>query len=195
MGYLKDRFINMTNPDTILMLTNVVFFTIVQTLFFVLIAAKQYDKILEDKVNFFNEFDKNLKVENKFVNVLHRIFKKKYQEKAKEQIKGRTKFNTKRIFTFVTPFTGAVILILIVFIIRLFKNNSEWQNYHTFILFTIAGAFTTELIYFFFIVQRYIVLGDSEMLYKIYYAIKNGFRGIKNGNCYSPRVPTDVSTL
>ena len=46
--------------DLIPVLSNVIFFVIVQTLFFKYVASKQYEDVLENKLDFFKILSKNL---------------------------------------------------------------------------------------------------------------------------------------
>jgi len=181
--------------NIILMLTNIIFFMIVQTLFFIFIAAKQYDVILKEKIDFLNVFNDNLE-EYKFINIIKTIIGNRYDKIAKTQEQQRTKTNMKLFIKYILPFMAVIFSILIIYVILIIrnKNNSnDWKPYHYFILGTILFAFSTELLYFFFIVKRYVVFGDSEMLYKVFYAIKQSFRNINNGGCKWPNVKEDVN--
>jgi hypothetical protein len=178
--------------NIILMLTNIIFFMIVQTLFFIFIAAKQYDVILKEKINFVNEFNDNLE-DYKFINIIKTIIGGKYNTLASNQENNRNSKNIKSFIKFILPFILIIFTILCIYVFLIITSDkNDWKPYHYFILGTILFAFSTELFYFFFIVKRYVMVGDSEMLYKIFYTIKQSFKNINNGNCSWPNIKENV---
>ena len=155
--------------NMILTFSNIIFFIVVQTLFFYFIASTQFNTVLGDKVGIFNEYmsrNKPLKEQ------LRQFFaSKEYQnikngaEQEKEQ---REEYNINLMKTWILPPLGISTTILLLFILKLFIYGEPWSDVDTVGLFLVVTAYSTEIMFFLGIVQQYKFYGDIQIFDKLY---------------------------
>lgn len=149
--------------DWIIIITNVTFFMVVQTLFFKFVASEQYVNVLKSKIHMVKTYlskDKEAKEE------LMR-FKQDYinanKEKALEQKALRDKVNVGLTRTYAYNLIALAVIALIG-IVLFIKSNIPWNRVYTLSLFLVLLGYTTELFFFFFIVQKYEFIGDQYII-------------------------------
>lgn len=141
---------------------NVLFFMIVQTGFFYYIASNQYQNVLESKLKLL----KLLKEKNKSVEKKINEFKSDSQNLkivAEEQKISRKKTNIELTKNFCGKSIGAG-LILLSFVLLLTNSQRPWGHSDTINLLLIVFGYTTEILFFFFIVRKYQFVGDQYMI-------------------------------
>jgi len=149
--------------EWIIILTNVIFFMIVQTLFFRFVASKQYENVLENKLDMVKDFVKRNPKMRDNLKITKSENKKKLDPIAKKQLKEREKLNLELTLLY----CGIPILIATVFILYVFfvmKKTREWSTVDSLGIFYIMFAFSTELLFFFFIVKKYEFVGDQYIV-------------------------------
>jgi lipopolysaccharide export LptBFGC system permease protein LptF len=151
--------------DWIIILSNVIFFMVVQTLFFRYVASKQYESVLKNKLSLVQKLsdkDESLKeVLTKFkVEYLAENNEKIGIQKRNREL-ANNQLETRYSWVYVAY---AVIALLIVFTF----TNQRWQPVHSLGLIMVVFAYITELYFFFFIVQKYEFVGDHYLYSKIY---------------------------
>ena len=152
---------------------NTGFFMVVQTLFFYYIASKQVDNIIISKVNVLNtymKFDNDVKT--KTCDYLKSDKYKTEIEQANFRESKRNKLNKILIFKELKYFyIGVAILIFAAIIFSVILKQKPFD------LLTLAvlGAFTTELLFFFGMVQNYQFIGDLEIVNTLYNNIKKRY--------------------
>ena len=170
----------LSNSNLILMFVNILFFIVVQILFFKYIASLQFNKIISDKVNIINETIKwNWIIKTFFSNLLKSDYYSNIKQKWDEMEKTREQKNNDLILSKMAIIIIPIILIIIFFIYRLNRtelSKSKWNSVEWVMLLLILFAYSTELLFFFFIVKQYEFVGDHSLFYMIY---KN-IRKIKN---------------
>jgi hypothetical protein len=152
--------------DWLIILMNVLFFIIIQTLFFRYIASKQYDNVLVSKldiIKLFLEKNKNLQIlmDNRIDS---------YIEKNKETVSKQRKaryLENKRLesiycWDFVKMFGLVFYLVLI-----MGASRREWTGVHTLGTIIILLSYSTELMFFFGIVKQYEFVGDHYIYSKL----------------------------
>ena len=177
---------NLTPPVIFITFLNIGFFMIVQIAFFYIIASKQIDVIIESKADILSNYTKqshDAKTSvDKYLN--SKEFKDK-ENKARQQKLERLRLNRKIIWIKLKTFlltVGIIIMISLLFIILFsFKRVQTKLNISkerassltlslsdkVLILF-VLGAFSTELLFFFGMVNRYEFVGDIEIINSIY---------------------------
>ena len=173
-------------PLILITFLNVAFFMIVQILFYYFIVSKQIDEIVISKVGIINTYIKY----SKFVNNKIKEFKNSNDYKIKEkqaentEIK-RLSINRNIIWMKLKNFLIIVLSIIIFCIIILtifsfsyiqkkFNLNSKEASKITLslsdkiLILFVLGAFTTELLFFFGMVNRYEFVGDHEISSVLY---------------------------
>lgn len=157
-------------PNLIITSSNMFTFMTVQILFFYFIATKLFPKLILSKVsaiNKYNQYDVNTKK-------IFMDFKKTNQFKrlkriTDNQIELRNYLNIQLIMNKLIPIVLVILFFILINIIRLqLDNNQHFEFVDWVLLFLVIFAFTTELIYFFFIVEQYYFVGDIELIKKFY---------------------------
>ena len=105
----------MNGKNLIVVFCNVIFFIVVQTLFFKFIASKQFNVVLADKVGIINELAKHDPFTSKQINkYLKSKAAKELEKKAKVQSEMREIKNRELIKKWIgPPLAGALILLLL----------------------------------------------------------------------------------
>lgn len=155
--------------NMVVMFSNILFFIVVQTLFFKYVASKQFEIVLEDKVNILNEYLKYDKEQKEKIKIY--MEKKETIElikKGNEQKEKREKLNNNVIIRWIAiPF----IIVLIIFIAsigRLKIQGKYWTKIHTGLLLLVVTAYLTELFIYFGIIKQYQFYGDQKIYSTLY---------------------------
>jgi len=156
-----------TKYDWIVIISNVLFFMVVQTMFFIFIASKQYETVLADKMDLISRFvNKNAGSKQKM-----KDFKDAYllsnSKKAEEQHTVRMQENKKYINKYCLLPIGAAIIALI-YVIYKVNAASPWSSTDSLNLALVLLAYTTELYFFFFVVRKFEFVGDHYIIANIF---------------------------
>ena len=161
--------------NMIIVVSNIIFFIIVQTIFFNTIASKQFNNVLEKKVDIINEY-LNLNPEFKkiFSNYKKSDEYKETVEIASKQDKETNKYNTDLTLKRILPVLIFFVLVLIIFIFLLKKSNMQWTDNDWAGISLVVFAYSTEILFYLIVVTQYNFYTDSKMYYKIFNSlIKN----------------------
>lgn len=157
-------------PNLIITLSNMLTFMVVQIIFFYFIATKLFSKLIVSKTSAlkkYNEYDSNTRK-------IFQDYKNSEEFKRIERIKNnqnelRSYLNIQLIMNKLIPLVLTVLIIILISIIILQSTNKQHFDFVDLVLlFLVLFAFTTELIYFFFIVEQYYFVGDIELIKKFY---------------------------
>jgi len=150
--------------NMVIIFSNILFFIVVQTLFFKYIASKQFEIVLKDKINIFNTYLKyDSEQKEKIKKYLEKDETKQMLEKGKLQENERNKLNNKLIIKWIgIPFI-VTLIIFIASVGRLKLQNKYWTKIHTGLLLLVVTAYLTELFVYFAIVRQYKFYGDHEL--------------------------------
>jgi len=159
---------NITNPAGISnTCANIVCFIVFQCIFFYFVASKQYDSLVLEKATFIETFLKNSPVAGR---IMCTQMKKSADDmkniidvKAKERKEKNIKSLKSTAALFVIP--AAIIALLSA---GYAINKNKWTRSHTLALILIAGCFTTEFIIYIAVFRTHVILGDYELLLKIF---------------------------
>lgn len=167
-----------TPPNMIITFANIIFFIVVQTLFFKFVASKQFNNVLGNKVGIFNTYVKyNPQFKAAVEEFLGSDQVKAIEEAAKTQEKERNAANNDLIKSWIGIPLVVAVVILLIFIWLLFKQSTDsgnaWSSIDTAILTLVVGAYATELMFFFGIVRRYEFYGDQQIYSRLYDGIHN----------------------
>ena len=161
-----------TKYDWIVIFSNVIFFMVVQSLFFIAIASKQYENVLANKMDFVSRFVSKSSMSKQKLKDLKDTFLQQNIGIAEGQHKQRMQENKKYIKKFcVYPIMAAVAVLLC--IIYYFKTDLPWTSIDSLNLTLVMLAYATELYFFFFIVRKFEFVGD-------HYIIANTFKEASN---------------
>ena len=149
--------------DWILILLNVAFFVIVQTLFFKYIASKQYDQVLIDKSNMIKLYldEDSTSMYTQGVKEGIALYLQKNKEKVKQQKIKREGKNSILQDTYCWSFLKLIILALIIVVLF---NKEPWSSQYTFGVIMVFLGYITELLFFFLVVKQYEFVGDQKIL-------------------------------
>lgn len=165
---------NLNKFTWINILSNVLFFMLMQTLFFIFIASSQYNEALKSKISFITDlsnYDDNVK---KSVNELKDYADKNFKETAQKDYKIRMNKNNKllMIYCYIPITITTIILLMLIFI---FRSKKKWSIVDTYNILLILLSYLTELYFFFFVIKKYELIGDHTIIYnflkKIYHSI------------------------
>lgn len=197
-GFLKNIFknpLNYINPSIIFItFLNIAFFMVVQIFFFYIIASKQIDVIVESKTDIINEYIKHSEVGNDIIKkYLESDEYKKEKEYAENTKKRRMELNKKIIWlklkSILIPvfvILGVFLVILIIFSFNKTKNLLSVNLQSKFslslsdkiLVICVIGAFTTELLFFFGMVDKYEFVGDYEIANDIYKSFAKNYNNL-----------------
>ena len=152
--------------DLVPIFINVIFFIVIQTIFFLYIASKQFENILKDKLNFIKQLSEN----NKYVYDIIQKLKKEYIEgkNYSDVVKQRDKYNNQILLIYCGIPTG-IIIICLIYILFFMKSEKSWSNVDSLSLFFITFAYITEIFLFFCVIYQYIFIGDQNIIYNFIY--------------------------
>jgi len=163
------------SSNMIIMLFNILFFIVVQTLFFKKVASQQFSNVLKDKVDILNTYlnqDAETTLEMKTYLESDKV--KQIYEKANIQEKERIDINNTLTNNKIWyPFIPLIFLLIGGFIFGLRFSNifGKWSNTDSWILSLVVLAYTTELMFFFQIVRKYEFYGDQRIYSSLYSTI------------------------
>lgn len=165
-----NNILNFNNYTWINIFTTVLFFYVIQTVFFIYIASKQYDTLLLEKATFLSQLSKyNNNVKEIVINMKNNA-DNNLKEKALESKKKRNILNNELIFNYcIKPilFVSTILLCIILYTL-LSKTKRKWSYIETISIILVLGSYITELYFFFFIVKKYEIISDDEILYKLF---------------------------
>tara|TARA_B100000945_G_C20364172_1_gene588707 strand:+ start:683 stop:1231 length:549 start_codon:yes stop_codon:yes gene_type:complete len=154
-------------PAMTIIAANIVCFIIFQCLFFYFIASKQFENLVMEKGKSPKVFIQNSPVIGKYI---CKKMKSDNAEKLQNSIDKNKELQSKNKLTLIETAKWYVIIgsvIGILCYIYSIKNNL-WKKNHTFGMLLIAGCFTTELIYYLAVFKTHIVIGDWEIIKRLY---------------------------
>jgi hypothetical protein len=172
---IKDTF---KPSNMVITLCNIIFFIVVQTLFFKFIASKQFNIVLQNKMGIINNFaNNNLSVKKQIQEYLLTEEAKNISNNAKSENLVREKKNLKLIKNKIGPILGLCFILLLMFIFIMIYNKNKnikpiWSSTDTAILSLVLFAYSTELMFYFGIVRNYEFFGDQELYNKLYNNVK-----------------------
>lgn len=147
--------------DWIVVLLNVLFFMVVQTLFFRFIASKQYENVLLDKLGLVSEF---VSKQPQYKIALDKE-RKDYLEQNKRFIEAQRKTRYALNDQFEVDYCWKYIIFALVALLVIFAiNPKDWTTFHTLGVIFILISYTTELLFFFGMVQQYEFVGDHTVI-------------------------------
>lgn len=150
--------------DWIIILANVLFFMVVQTYFFKYIASQQYEYVLETKLQFLRTLAKHNPEFAYLIQHSNRDAQEKYKKTAESQHEQRKKANDSLEFMYCwIPIicTSALIVAIIFF------KHQKWTRIDTYNLLFVMLAYSTELFIFFFVIRKYLFIGDNNLWTRI----------------------------
>ncbi|VBB18000.1 hypothetical protein YASMINEVIRUS_463 [Yasminevirus sp. GU-2018] len=162
------------SSNMIVVFANIIFFMIVQTLFFKYVASKQFNIVLEDKADIVEQY---LKHDSK-ANLIYKKFResgdaKTLRELAEKQEAERESINTSNTMMWIgIPFIIGV-LFLVFFVGRLYFKSEVWDSVDTILLSFVVFAYATEILFYLGIVRKYQFYGDQSIYSNVYSEIND----------------------
>jgi hypothetical protein len=157
--------------NMIIVLVNIIFFMVVQTLFFEFEASKQFNFVLEDKAKIaqtYLQYDKNTAV--KYQQFKTSEDAKNIESVAKKQEKQRKDENTKLIINWLgIPIFVATFLLIVFIVMQNYKSDHKWGKVDAVLLISvILLGYVPEILFFFGVVHKYKFYGDCEIYGNLY---------------------------
>lgn len=153
-----------SKADWIIIISTVLFFMIIQTLFFKYEASIQYQTVIESKLDVarilskrnvhVEEFIKKLKSDSTMLKEIHD------QQQSKRQLHN----DTLTLYYCWIPIIITVSILLLI----LATGNIKWSSSNNMGLFFVFLSYITELIFFFFVVQKYEFVGDEYIISRLF---------------------------
>ena len=172
----------MNGKNLIVVFCNVIFFIVVQTLFFKFIASKQFNVVLGDKVGIINDLAKHDPFTSKQINkYLKSKAAKELEKKAKVQSEMREIKNRELIKKWIgPPLAGALILLLLSYLRMKKSNQPNWSGVDNVLLSFVLAAYATEILFYIGIVRKFKFYGDQQIFSTIYKKIMRNYHDIRN---------------
>lgn len=149
--------------DLIPVICNVIFFVIVQTLFFKYVASKQYEVVLESKLDFVRTLCDNDPYIKQQIYTYRDQYLKDNADIVKIQEEKRNEKNMKLYYLY-SGIPLAVFSLMLFHVLFLMKSRRKWNDVDTLSLIFVTLAYCTELFFFFFIVRKYEFVGDHYII-------------------------------
>jgi hypothetical protein len=168
---VKNMFISIDKYTYMSILINIIIFYSLQYLFFKLVLSKILNKIILDKL----ETIKILMRKNKAVDfIIRKFIEKDYdivKENSEKEKAVRDKTNKKADLIYIL--SPIMIYISIVIFLAFYRriNTRNWTIYDTLNIILIFFAYLTEIYFILLIVDKYIIIGDQELIYKVLKAV------------------------
>jgi hypothetical protein len=157
------------SSNMIVILANIIFFMVVQTLFFKYVASRQFNIVLEDKANIVEEYLKHdPKANTKFREFKNSDRAKEIKKAANEQEKIREAENMSNTMTWIGIPLLIVVSFLIFFIGKLFFKKEEWDTTDSILLSFVVFAYMIEVLFYLGIVRQYQFYGDQAIYDNLY---------------------------
>jgi hypothetical protein len=136
---------------------------VVQTMFFVFVASKQYETVLVSKIDLVKA------VYDKFPNIKESLIKtkNKYVQDNSELVSKQKKARKKENEHLLWRYCGVPIVIALVamaYLLMFSRSREPWSNVDTLGLMYVMLGYLTELCFFFFIVRKYEFVGDQYIV-------------------------------
>lgn len=155
-----------TKHNLTVILLNIIIFFGLQFLFFYYIMQYMYADIIKDKVNTLIEL---MKLNKDYKTIILNYIKNNYKQTksdAEENIKLKNNINSKLTLIYIIiPYSIVIILLFINLLLN--KTSVSWNSLDTFNVFIIILAYITEIYFFYFILNKYIFIGDINLLNNI----------------------------
>ena len=166
-----------TGANTLTVLANIFLFIFVQTGFFYFVASKQFNNVLESKIDILNLYIKSSPTTREQIkNFLGSDEVKEIQKLAKEQEIKRTQMNQDLIKQKMLPLLLFVTALIVVIVYMMMANkNNSWSTFgltEQVLLGLVLTAYVTEIMFFFGIVKKYEFYGDYRIMNTFYKSIK-----------------------
>jgi hypothetical protein len=175
---ILNTILNFNKYTWINIFTTILFFLIVQTLFFIFIGSKQYDTLLLSKskiLSHLGKYNNNVKQSIDIIKTDAELSGLK--ERADNARKIRNSKNKKLLIKYCIIPIIIITLILSFILLYIFlsktTNKNKWTYIETINLILILSSYLTELYFFFFIVRKYEIIGDHELIYKSFKSLSN----------------------
>jgi hypothetical protein len=173
----KYKNLNVNENDWVIILTNVLFFTIVQILFFKFVASKQYENVLVSKLDIIKRYSQKNPDFKELIDKNKQKFLETNNIDIQKQRKERENKNYKLIIDYCSKPIAisifALILILVISKTDMFSSilnikKTNWNDVYTLGLIFVLLAYGTELLFFLFIVKKYEFVGDFYILNNLF---------------------------
>lgn len=149
-------------------LFNVLFFVIVQTVFFMLIASREMDRVVAGKTKVLSSLRRELVAsgQHRGVQALdHTMYEQRRRVREQNVDRARdtrTAGNWMLAFSWILPVVAALVLALVCFAVLARRSGRGFSYAHRVGLGLVVFAYVTEVLFFLFVVNRYRLVGDWE---------------------------------
>lgn len=161
---IRKEFLNPIN--LIILFANVSAFIIMQVLFFWFIASKGVDRVVESKVDLIVNTANNIPEikEQIMVYLTDKTLEDQLKEDSIEESYKREKYNSARLMDYIyLPLSFIITLLYLSFVYSVYIGY-KWSRIDFILLATVFLAFTTEIVFYFIVIQESQILGDTELI-------------------------------
>lgn len=159
------------SADYACVFANVVVFCLFQCVFFYFVASRQYDKLLAHKMNILEPYlarqrpGRQLACE-RLLAVIGDEEDRAAASRSREHIEAA---NVRTLATYAGPYVALFIVLTAVAALRA-RADGSWRGHHTLACALLVFCFTTEIFYYFGVVRTYQLLGDWELVDRVFEA-------------------------
>lgn len=164
--------------NSIVGVSNVLFFMVVQIFFFWFIASREIDRVVLDKAEVLMLLRDRLREEklNETAEALDAIVVSKRRNKeqeAKEKNRQRVQSNLRLVYRWIVPCIVVVVVVLVGLVWYNHRQHYSLQYAHKVGLGLVVCAYITEVLFFLTVVSNYIMVSDSDIVREV-----TGLRGV-----------------
>lgn len=165
-----------SSPNMIISFTNIIFFIIIQILFFRNISSKQFNNVLTDKINILNSYMRNNRRFRDAVDNHIRSSEESVMIRATDQEKDRVRHNDRSMMMWLgLPLLICVgMLVLSIVNQNRSSNKDEWTSIHSTLLTLSIGVYLSEILFYYGVVRQYQFYGDHHIYSRMYDGIHSG---------------------
>lgn len=166
----------LTSADYSCVFANVVVFCVFQCAFFYFIASRQYDTLLKHKMRIiepFLEHDRPGKQVAcaKLLGIMATAERRMSKTARMNALLDAG--NRRTVYMFAGPYIGVAALLALFFMVRA-KRQKVWRGEHNLAYALLVFCFSTEIFYYLGVVKTYRVIGDWELIDRVFEAVVEG---------------------
>lgn len=150
---------------------NVVVFCVFQCVFFFFVASRQYEQLVANKIEVLDPFLRSDRPgrQTACARLLAMIGDEERQISDRINREEVRMHNLRTLATYAVPYISAFVLATVAAVVHAVRRGT-WKGHHSLACLLLVFCFTTEIFYYFGVVRTYQVLGDWEMLDRVYSA-------------------------
>lgn len=158
----------MFSVNVVVSLVNVLFFAVVQTLFYKYIGSRELDRTVKHKSSILRTVRENLEKNHLEAPVLlldAAVLRAGVTKRQEARVKAaeRNAANNRLIMRWIGPILFLLLLVIIALVLFNRKKDRSFEFAHWFGMALVVFVYVPEILFFFFVIERYQMVGDYEL--------------------------------